>query len=403
MMPSDERSRLGASGFGIRELNEADLSLIADLTRRAFSTPHVPSPGLPAPGATHETREGIVKELRAGTRVFVLYLGPGTGQDGNGLGPAGIVRVTPRPPDAWVLSRFGVLPEFRGRGAGTLLLSSIEKQARDAGVRRLVLYCVVERLLVPHYQQRGFRVTAIAPHTEKPLTVATMEKDIGQDSCKENCGDSLTRVTRATPDADVTPEWGALPQRGLYVLWLYVPEPSVVRIGSLGEHSLDRGLYAYVGSGAKGLPHRLRRHWTGGGSRRWHVDWLRAVARPVGIDVVPIVSREVEASSVVSLPTLSECELADSLCKVSGVTRLIPRFGASDCGCAGHLFSVPRTSTAHSLPRSWQDSLLCCYPSAFRKSEIPQRLVFLLRKPNIRELVLRHWPSPHPHDITLPR
>ena len=137
-MPSDERSRLGASGFRIRELNEADLSLIADLTRRAFSTPHVPSPGLPAPGATHETREGIVKELRAGTRVFVLYLGPGTGQDGNGLGPAGIVRVTPRPPDAWVLSRFGVLPEFRGRGAGTLLLSSIEKQARGTSPRPIL-------------------------------------------------------------------------------------------------------------------------------------------------------------------------------------------------------------------------------------------------------------------------
>ncbi|MGE5587780.1 MAG: GNAT family N-acetyltransferase [Clostridia bacterium] len=360
-MLSDEKSRLGTPGFRIRELNEAHLSLIADLTRRAFSTPHVPTPGLPAPGATRETGEGIVRELRAGTRVFVLHLDLGAGRNRDGLVPAGIVRVTPYPPDAWLVSRFGVLPEYRGHGAGTLLLSSIENQARDAGVRRLVLYCVVERLLVPYYQQRGFKVTAIAPHTEKPLTVATMEKDIGQESCKEVCGDSVTRVTPATADADIAPEWGVLPRSGLYVLWLYVPKPSVVRIGSLGEHSLDRGLYAYVGSGAKGLSHHLRRHWTGDGSRRWHVDWLRAVARPVGIDVVPIVSDVANVSSVVSLPTLSECGLADSLSRVAGAARVATRFGASDCGCAGHLLSVPRDSTAYSLPRSWQAGLLCCY------------------------------------------
>ena len=323
--------------FKMQELNETRLSLIADLTRRAFSTPHVHSPSLPAPGAVSETEEEIMRELKAGTRVFVLHLG--AGQDADGLEPVGIVRLTPHPPGAWLISRFGVLPEYRGRGVGTLLLNLIEQEASGGGVRRLVLYCVVERLVVPYYQRRGFRVTSIAPHAGKPLTVATMEKEIPGSS-----------VMDTIPGAVIAPEWNILPQGGLYVLWLYLPETRTIRIGSRGEYSFDKGMYAYIGSGARGLSHRLRRHWAGGRSLRWHVDWLRAAARPVGIDIVP------NSPSI-----LSECELADSLSTVTGATRFIPRFGAGDCRCAGHLFAISQDSAAYSVPRSWEKRLLCCY------------------------------------------
>lgn len=343
--------------FKMEELDEARLSLIADLTRRAFSTPHVHSPGLPAPGAVSETEEEIMRELKAGTRVFALYLGAGEGQGADSLEPVGIVRITPRSPDAWLISRFGVLPEYRGRGAGTLLLNLMEQEATSVGVRRLVLYCVVERLVVPYYQRRGFRVTSIAPHADKSLTVATMEKKIP-------AGSSID----AMPGAIAAPEWDVLPQGGLYVLWLYLPETRTIRIGSLGECSFNRGTYAYIGSGARGLSHRLRRHWEGGRSLRWHVDWLRAAAMPVGIDIMPNspsdsvsgglpAPRDIEHSLL--LP--SECELADSLSTVPGATRFVPRFGASDCGCAGHLFCVSQDSTAYSMPRSWEKRLLCCY------------------------------------------
>ena len=348
MLPDDQ--------FELQELNEAHIFLIADLTRRAFSTPHVHSPGLPAPGAIAETEEEIMEELKAGTRVFALYLS--RGQDSDSLEPVGITRVAPHPPDAWLISRFGILPEYRGRCLGTLLLDLIEKEAGRAGVKRLVLYCVVERFLVPYYQRRGFRVTSIAPHTDKPLTVATMERRLS--------GSSI--IIDAMPGAIIDPEWDILPLGGLYVLWLYLPETRAICVGSLGEYSYGKGMYAYIGSGARLLADRLRRHWAGGRSLRWHVDWLRAVARPVGIDIVPSSPLDPAGCGLPTpqdaehfQPILSECELADSLSKVPGATRFIPRFGASDCRCAGHLFFISQDSIAYSLPRSWEKRLLCYY------------------------------------------
>lgn len=343
--------------FKMQELNGAPLSLIADLTRRAFSTPHVHSPGLPAPGAVSETQEEIMRELKAGTRVFALYLGAEKGQGADGLEPVGIVRITPRSPDAWIISRFGVLPEYRGRGVGTLLLNLIEQEASSVRIKRLVLYCVVERLVVPYYQRRGFRVTSIAPHADKPLTVAAMEKTLSGGS-----------ITDAMPGVIAGPEWDILPQGGLYVLWLYLPDTRTIRIGSLGEYLFDKGTYAYIGSAARGLSHRLRRHWAGGRSLRWHVDWLRAAARPVGIDIMPnspsdsIGSGLPPPQDIEHSPAIpSECKLADSLSTLPGATRFIPGFGASDCGCAGHLFSISQHSIACSLPRSWEKRLLCWY------------------------------------------
>lgn len=353
-----EDAMLPDEQFEVHELNEAHLSLIADLTRKAFSMPYIHSPGLPAPGAVFETEEEIMGELKAGTRVFALYLDRGQDAGGpNDPEPAGIIRITPCPPDAWLIRRFGILPEYRGRGFGTLLLDLIEKEAGRVGVRRLILYCVVERFLVPYYQRHGFSLTSIAPHTDKPLTVATMEKVLSGSS-----------IIDTMPGAIIDPGWDIFPQGGLYVLWLYMPETRAIRVGSLGEYLFGRGMYAYIGSGARRLAGRLRRHWAGGRSLRWHVDWLRAAARPVGIDIVPNLPPD-SAGSGLPAPQdiehspriLSECELADSLSMVPGAIRFIPRFGASDCACAGHLFSISQDSIAYSLPRSWEKRLLCCY------------------------------------------
>lgn len=95
--------------FEMQELNKAHLPLIADLTRRSFSIPYVLNSGLPAPGAVSETEEEIIGELGAGIRVFALYLK--RGQDAGGLEPVGIIRVALHPSDAWLIRRFGLLPE----------------------------------------------------------------------------------------------------------------------------------------------------------------------------------------------------------------------------------------------------------------------------------------------------
>lgn len=202
--------------------------------------------------------------------------------------------------------------------------------------------------------------------------IAPMEKELSGGS-----------VAEVVPGVIATPEWDILPQGGLYVLWLYLSNTWAIRIGSLGEYSFGKGVYAYIGSGAKRLSHRLRRHWTGARNLRWHIDWLRAVATPVGIDILPNsppgpIGNELPTHQKFPIrqgtehfsPVPSECDLAGSLSAAPGVVRFIPRFGASDCRCAGHLFSIPQDSMAYFLPRSWDKRLLCCY------RELPTQQVF---------------------------
>ncbi|NPV53443.1 MAG: GNAT family N-acetyltransferase [Firmicutes bacterium] len=367
------------SRFIMRELTQSDVTLIAEVTRKAFSEPYYIQSGLPQSGAVSETNEEIIKDLVGGSRAFILYLDQG--KDARHLRPAAIIRIRPYSPDGWLLRRFGVLPDYRGQSFGTILLNLIEKEARKVGVRRLTLYCVPERLLIPYYQRRGFRVTSIVPHAEKPLTVATMERELSGDAPS---GDALSEAPEVAPGTLAVPDWDVMPGGGLYILWLYLPETRTIYIGKPGEHLFNKGIYAYIGSGSRNLPHRLRRHWTGAQHIHWQIDRLRAEAVPIGIDILPYPALEsndkgtpapapnatpstIRYFSDISSP--SECDLAHALSTVPGVNRFIPHFGASDCRCAGHLFHVSQDSPAYSLPRSWEQRLLCFY----RDSLLPGR------------------------------
>ena len=99
-----------------------------------------------------------------------------------------------------------------------------------------------------------------------------------------------------------------------------------LEVGRLGTFRFDSGPYFYVGSAMGGLDGRLARH-ARGGPLRWHVDYLLAKARLAG------------AWTVVSEDRL-ECRIAKALSQVLELP--IPRFGASDCRCPGHLFHGPR-------------------------------------------------------------
>ena len=99
-----------------------------------------------------------------------------------------------------------------------------------------------------------------------------------------------------------------------------------LEVGRLGRFRLRPGPYFYVGSAMGGLDGRLARH-ARGGPHRWHVDYLLAVARLAG------------AWTVVSGDRL-ECRIAGALGQVLELP--VPRFGASDCRCPGHLFHGPR-------------------------------------------------------------
>ncbi len=60
-----------------------------------------------------------------------------------------------------------------------------------------------------------------------------------------------------------------------YVLLIYCPNNVVMRVGSLGETSLCRGMYLYVGSANIRNPvTRVLRHFGKGKKMHWHVDYL---------------------------------------------------------------------------------------------------------------------------------
>ncbi|MCU0519907.1 MAG: GIY-YIG nuclease family protein [Anaerolineae bacterium] len=128
---------------------------------------------------------------------------------------------------------------------------------------------------------------------------------------------------------------------GTYGLELALAGDTQCAIGALGRWSLSAGLYLYVGSawGPGGLGARLGRHLRGDGATRWHIDYLRALATPMTLWVAP--------------GEHLECAWAQALGASPGVGIAVPRFGASDCHCASHLFHVePDAHSTLALPGS---------------------------------------------------
>ena len=106
-------------------------------------------------------------------------------------------------------------------------------------------------------------------------------------------------------------------------------QPHTLTVGRLGAFEFSPGSYVYVGSalGPGGLRARVARHLRAEKRPHWHVDALTAIA-PVS-----------EVWWAIS-PDRMECEWARALANLPGVTIPIPRFGASDCRCPGHLLAI---------------------------------------------------------------
>jgi len=127
--------------------------------------------------------------------------------------------------------------------------------------------------------------------------------------------------------------------RGAYILIFEVEKSLHLSVGktSLGETSvgktktmfLHKGFYIYVGSAKKGLEARLSRHRRRRKNLFWHVDYLREKA---------ILRYTLAIRTAFDL----ECSIA---CQLSRIIRVVPGFGASDCKCQGHLFSLDKDPT----------------------------------------------------------
>lgn len=119
---------------------------------------------------------------------------------------------------------------------------------------------------------------------------------------------------------------------GTYVLILRLSRRTTIEVGQLGRFRFPAGWYAYVGSarGPGGLAARIARHRRTSKTLHWHVDYLRAHARPMAVWYAAGDQRR-------------ECAWAEALSRHPGASTPAPRFGASDCRCPTHLvhFTVP--------------------------------------------------------------
>lgn len=121
------------------------------------------------------------------------------------------------------------------------------------------------------------------------------------------------------------------PDSGIYLLILDLPSGFSAAVGGLGRLVIDPGRYAYVGSARRGLFSRLSRHRRRRKPLRWHIDRLTRVA-----DVVAAIVWPWEPGR--------ECALARALQETRLGQLVGPRFGASDCRCAGHLLALPEVN-----------------------------------------------------------
>ena len=120
---------------------------------------------------------------------------------------------------------------------------------------------------------------------------------------------------------------GAPESSGVYLFLFDLRREYIGQVGALGQVHLAAGPYGYVGSARRGLMARLARHARRRKPLRWHIDWLARPADPAGAIAWPW--REGR-----------ECLLAQALVQTATGRRAVPRFGASDCRCGGHLFAL---------------------------------------------------------------
>lgn len=115
--------------------------------------------------------------------------------------------------------------------------------------------------------------------------------------------------------------------KGTYILIIELNDEGKIVVGSLGEITFGRGIYAYVGSamGPGGIVGRVLRHLRRSKKKFWHIDYLLDRARIIMIIVLKSEER-------------LECKIAEEMRRHR--MEYIPRFGSSDCRCPSHLFKL---------------------------------------------------------------
>ncbi|SHH56623.1 GIY-YIG nuclease family protein [Thermosipho atlanticus] len=116
--------------------------------------------------------------------------------------------------------------------------------------------------------------------------------------------------------------------KGIYILFLIITKDLEIRIGSLGEVKLNKGLYLYVGSAQKNLQKRIERHLKKEKKTFWHIDYLTK-------------NESVEIISVALIQNATKETESNIACKLMKRFPFVKNFGASDDKkCNTHLFRI---------------------------------------------------------------
>lgn len=131
---------------------------------------------------------------------------------------------------------------------------------------------------------------------------------------------------------------------GDYVLVIKINRGSTLEVGQIGSIDFSTGWALYMGSarGPGGLRARLIRHAQPSQHKRthWHIDYL--------ISAAPIHELWWTSSEI-----RFECRWADLAAEIG---QAIPSFGASDCRCGSHLFTLQNhILVEHAWARLYQD------------------------------------------------
>ncbi len=118
---------------------------------------------------------------------------------------------------------------------------------------------------------------------------------------------------------------GKRSEPGTYVLVIELGRAVRLVVGRLGACDFRAGYYLYVGSALGGLQSRVARHLRKEKRLHWHIDYLLQAAK-----VIEVWYRVG--------PERLECAWAEALRRSGRVEPVLRGFGASDCGCEGHLF-----------------------------------------------------------------
>ncbi len=125
---------------------------------------------------------------------------------------------------------------------------------------------------------------------------------------------------------------------GSYVLLIEIAEPVQIYVGALGKLDFEKGIYVYVGSALNGLYPRILRHIRTNANKtakfHWHIDYLLSAENVRLTRILTFISDK-----------RLECRIAHG---IANRAKPIPKFGSSDCKCAGHLYKLRPLNPASS-------------------------------------------------------